>query len=366
MADNPVEPSSPSNHSFSGRPLLPRGLVVLLGMAATVVIVAGMRAAAWLIAPTFLALVVVIAINPVPAWLTRKGLPRWLATLVLVLVVYAVLLTLAVVVTVSVARLAAILPHYADRANELVAGLHKSLAKLGIGTEQIKAATSKLNYGQLAGFVGSLVSGLAGIGTNLLFLLALLLFLSVETGGVGNRLAALSADHPRATLALGEFSRGTRSYLVVSTVFGAIVAVLDAIALALLGIPLAVLWGLLAFVTNYVPSVGFLFGLVPPALLALLQGGWKLAITVIVVYVVLNCVVQSVIQPRFVGDAVGLSITVTLLSLVFWTWVVGALGAVLAIPLTLLAKALLVDSDPDARWANAFLVSTRLSRPTSS
>ena len=132
----------------------------------------------------------------------------------------------------------------------------------------------------------------------------------------------------------------------MTTVFGFIVAVLDSIALALLGIPLAITWGLLAFITNYIPNVGFIIGVVPPALLGLLTGGPQLMVVVIVVYCGLNFVIQSIIQPRFIGDAVGLSITVTFVALVFWAWLLGPLGAILAIPLTLLAKALLVDIDP--------------------
>ncbi|CAM03490.1 putative PurR-regulated permease PerM [Saccharopolyspora erythraea NRRL 2338] len=356
MAIGSTDPVEPGGNQ------LPRALTVLLGMAAVVVVVGGMRAAAWLIAPTFLALVIVIATNPVPVWLVGKGVPRWLATAALVVLVYAVLITFAVVVLLSIARLATILPQYASRADALLAGLTHELARFGIGPEQVKNAAGKVDFGKLTGVVGSLLSGVASVGTNLVFLLALLLFISVETGAVGTRMAMVADGHPEAARALREFTLGTRSYLVVSTVFGGIVAVLDVIALLLLGVPLPILWGLLAFVTNYIPTIGFVLGVIPPALLALLQGGWKLAVTVVVVYCVLNFVIQSIIQPRFVGDAVGLSVTVTLLSLVFWTWVIGALGAILAIPLTLLAKAVLVDCDPNARWAGAFLVSDRVSR----
>ena len=114
------------------------------------------------------------------------------------------------------------------------------------------------------------------------------------------------------------------------------------------------LWAVLAFITNYIPNVGFLIGLVPPALLALLTLGlprdarWSSPI-----YCVLNFVIQSLIQPRYVGDSVGLATTTTFVALVFWAWLLGPLGALLAIPLTLLVKALLVDVDPAARWANA-------------
>ena len=141
----------------------------------------------------------------------------------------------------------------------------------------------------------------------------------------------------------------------MTTVFGFIVAVLDTIALAILGIPLAITWGLLSFITNYIPNIGFILGVIPPALLGLLTGGPKLMVIVIVVYCVLNVVIQSVIQPRFIGDAVGLSVTVTFVVLFFWAWLLGPLGAILAIPLTLLAKALLVDIDPQAKWADALL-----------
>ena len=106
------------------------------------------------------------------------------------------------------------------------------------------------------------------------------------------------------------------------------------------------LWGVLSFITNYIPNVGFIIGLVPPALLGLLTGGVPDMLLVIGVYCLLNLVIQSMIQPYFVGDSVGLGVTTTFLALIFWAWLLGPLGALLAIPLTLLVKALLVDADP--------------------
>jgi AI-2 transport protein TqsA len=180
-------------------------------------------------------------------------------------------------------------------------------------------------------------------------------FLSIESGGFGRRLALIAAERPHLPIALGLFARGTRSYLWVSTVFGGIVAIGDTVALMVIGIPLPVVWGLLSFITNYVPNIGFVLGLVPPAILALLDGGWTEFWTVVAVYALLNFVVQTLIQPRFVGDSVGLSMTVTFVALLFWGWVLGALGALLAIPLTLLLKALLVDVDPRGHWLDALL-----------
>jgi AI-2 transport protein TqsA len=323
-----------------------------------VVVLAGVQAVAWLIGPAFMALIIVIAVAPAQGWMRRHGWPGWATTLVVLLLVYAIMLGLALGIIFSVARLATELPKYASTADGLVTSATAELARLGVGPEQIAQAKNSLNIGNLAGVLGSLLSSVAGLATNLVFLLALLLFLSVEAGGTGDRLASIAADRPRIADALGHFAWGTRQYLLVTTVFGLIVAVLDSVALALMGIPLAVTWGLLSFITNYIPNVGFIIGVVPPALLGLLTGGPQLMLIVILVYCGINFVVQSIIQPRFIGDAVGLSVTVTFLVLVFWAWLLGPLGAILAIPLTLLAKALLVDIDPQAKWADALLRDT--------
>jgi AI-2 transport protein TqsA len=334
---------------------LPRGVIILLGVASLVVAVAGIRAVAWLIGPAFLALIIVISVAPLQDWMLRKGLPRWLSVLALILGVYAILLGIALIMIISVARLGGLVPQYASQADALLRSLEGPLGKFHVSTDELKAALQSVNWGKIAGLVGAMLAGVAGLLSNLVFLLALLLFLSVEANGVGGRLESIAADRPEIAAALGTFARGTRSYLVVTTIFGLIVAVLDSVALAIMGIPLAVTWGLLSFITNYIPNVGFILGVIPPALIGLLQGGPKLMITVIVVYSVLNFVVQSLIQPRFIGDSVGLSVTVTFLTLFFWTWLIGPLGAILAIPLTLLAKALLVDVDPGASWADALL-----------
>ncbi len=132
-------------------------------------------------------------------------------------------------------------------------------------------------------------------------------------------------------------------------------AVADVGALYWLAVPLPLLWGLLSFITNYIPNIGFVIGLIPPALLGLLEGGVGRMVAVVAAYSVINVVIQSFVQPKFVGDAVGLSVTLTFPSLVFWTFVLGPLGALLAVPMSLLVKALLVDVDPASQWLRPLL-----------
>ncbi|CCH88246.1 conserved membrane protein of unknown function [Modestobacter italicus] len=352
-ADVPVSTGAVVPPVPGRRPVLPRALVMLLGAASAVIVLGGLRATAWLIGPAFLALVLVVALHPVQGWLRRHGWPGWLTTLVLVLLVVGVLAVLALVVVVSLAQLAALLPQYAGRAEELLQDLAGSLEGLGVPPAQLQDAADDLDPARLVVLIGSLLAGLSSAVSSVVFLGCLLLFLSLEAGGIDRRLAAVADDRPGLVTALLSFARSTRSYLVVSTVFGLVVGLLDAVVLAVVGVPLPLLWGVLAFLTNYVPNVGFVIGLVPPALLALLALGVPEMLVVIAAYCVLNFVIQSLIQPRFVGDSVGLAMTTTFIALVFWAWLLGPLGALLAIPLTLLAKALLVDVDPTAHWATA-------------
>jgi AI-2 transport protein TqsA len=281
--------------------------------------------------------------------------PRWLATTVLLLLVWTVLLAFVGLLVLSVAQFAALLPDYSDRAQFLLNGVVADLNDAGLVSGQLSDLVQQIDYGQFVGLATGLLGRLTSTASTLLLLLSALVFMSIESSGFPRRLALVGAERPHLPVAMSLFAQGTRSYLLVSTVFGAVVAVGDGIALAIIGVPAAALWGLLAFITNYVPNIGFVLGVGPPAVLGLLAGGWGELIAILIVYSLLNFVVQTLIQPRFVGDSVGLSMTVTFLALLFWGWVLGALGALLAIPLTLLVKALLVDVDPRGHWLDALL-----------
>lgn len=337
------------------RPGVPRALVVLTAAAAAVVVVAGIRTAAGLVAPIFLALVIVIAISPVKQRFGRLGLPGWLSTLLLVLLVQGVIVSFAVVIVLSVARLATILPRYQGQIDALVHSAAQGLAGLGIGPEQIREIVGGVDPQGFVRIAGGLLSGVVGLAGSLLFVLTLLLFLGLESAGTNARIERIAQDRPAGAEALRRFAWGTRRYLLVATAIGAAVATVNTTVLLLLGIPLALLWGVLSFLTNYIPYVGFFIGVIPPTLLALLEGGWQLAVAVYVIYSVVNLVLSTLLQPRLIGNAVDLSVAVTFVALVFWASVLGAVGALLAIPLTLLTKALLVDVDPRAGWADALL-----------
>jgi AI-2 transport protein TqsA len=337
--------------------VLPLWLIVVLGVAGTAGALWGLHAGAPILGPVFMAFVLTVVAHPVVAALVSRGMRRGFAVAIAVLVVDGGLIAFALALALSFGQLATVLPEYSDEWQEMLDGLRSVLAGAGVGPQQVEDMLRSVDMQTVLAALGRVLGGLAGSAAALILVLATVLFMTAEGAGLPERLADVAGTW-RLRAALGGFSRNTRRYLVVTTVFGFLVAVVDTVALALLGVPLALLWGLLSFLTNYVPNIGFFLGLVPPTLLAFLVGGPALGLLVIVIYSVANFVLQSVIQPVFVGDAVGLSVTLSFLSVILWTVVMGPMGAILAVPLTLFAHAVLVGQDPDRVWARTLLAGT--------
>ena len=345
---------------------LSRALNILLLAAAAIIVIAGLKAFASSLSPIFLALVLVIIVRPVQDAVQRRGWPGWAGFVALIGSAYGILLVIGICLAWSITQLVDHLSSgtYTSQLSDVQGDVGELLERFGVTGDDLETAVNQLDIGSVAGQVASAVSGVLGVASLLSLLIMTMLFMTADTSRFVEHLEkSVYDDRPDVVDAFRSFASATRSYFFVSTIFGFIVAVFDVVALLVLGVPLAFVWGVLALITNYIPNIGFVLGLVPPALLAFLEGGWQLALIVIVLYTAINVIIQSVIQPRFVGDAVGLSATLTFLSLVFWGWVFGPLGALLAVPMSLFVKALLVDIDPATRWA-APLIS--LGKPTES
>lgn len=337
---------------------LPRGLLVLLGLVLAYGALLGMNQLKDYIAPVFLALNLILAAYPLQRALDRAGLPRWLGAVITGTTVFAFLVAFFWSLGWTITQMVQELPAYQSQFEDLYGQGLDLLARFGIDEATLREQLSSvLNPEAIIGALGGVLGNVGGILGLLTTTLIVIFFLMVDTLSARHRLSLVADQHPRLASALTSFGEGVRRYWVVTTVFGLIVAVLDVVALVLLGVPLALAWGVLAFVTNYIPNIGFVIGLVPPTLMALLANGPVNAVITLAVYSAINFVVQTIIQPKFTGDAVGVTPTVTFLSLIVWAWVLGPIGALLALPATLLVKALLVDADPQARWLNAFLAS---------
>jgi predicted PurR-regulated permease PerM len=341
---------------------LPRIVLVLLVLAGLTITLAGVRATAGIVGPTMLALVLTITVHPLRRRMAGRGMSGWAVSLGAVAAVYLLLIAVTVSLAYGLAQLAVLLPDYAPQVEDNLQSVASWLEARGVGSTQASALADAVDLSRVLSFATSTFGAILSILTSLFFVVTLALFMAFDTTSTERVFTHLRAHKPDLVGALDNFSAGTRTYMAVTTVFGAIVAVIDGLALWMMGVPGAFVWAVLAFVTNFVPNVGFVIGVVPPAILGLLEGGPGMMIAVIAVYSVINVVIQSVIQPRYVGDAVGLTPTITMLSLVFWAWAIGPLGALLAVPLSLLMRALLVEADPAARWALP-LISGELPEP---
>jgi len=317
--------------------------------AAVVIVVGGIKAANHIVAPVMLAVALTIVFYPVRTKLERR-VPVWAASVIVLLGAVAVLVIMALSIVISMAQLAKLIPQYTKQMDDMVANIGNELSSLGVGSEQADTVTKSADAGKLLDFALSVLGNVVDTLTSLFFIVTLLAFLAFDSAKVRRLADGARAHRSQMVDALISFCRGTMSYLGVSAVFGFIVAVIDTVLLYLLGVPGAFIWGVLAFITNFIPNIGFVIGIIPPALIGLLEGGPTLMLEVILLYSLVNLVLQSFIQPRYVGDAVGLSTSLTFLSLIFWTWVLGPVGALMAVPMSLLFRAVLVEADPEGLW----------------
>ena len=334
-----------------------RALVIALTLAGLAYALMFFKGLQDIVAPVFLALNFYIVVYPLQNHLTRLKIPRAIGASISVVLVLVMIFGFFGLTAWSVAELVILIPSYGD---QLVANYQNALAFLsdiGVTSSVLEQQFQQFDVRSIFDAIYPLLTNVSMVAGLLTTVVMAVFFVAMDSMGIGRRMLMLSDAKPAFSASLSGFASGVRRYWIVATIFGLIVAVLDVIALAIIDVPLIWVWGVLAFLTNYIPNIGFVIGLIPPALLALVDGGWQSALWVVVAYSVLNFVIQAIIQPKFTGESVGVTPLVSFLSLLFWVWVLGWLGALLALPATLLLKALLVDADPNARWVNLLIAS---------
>ena len=330
-----------------------QGESIAITIATLVISGVGVYCARDLIGPAFFALTLVITVRPLVSLASRHHVPRPVSAIGAILLIYAFVLAMFAALGVAVIQLIDTLPDYTAKFQTIWHNSQTLLERFGVDWSSLFDQISKaVDTSRIVMVAQGLLSQISSLGSILSVMALTVIFLMFDMSRIEARARALTILKPGIAAAL---AGAVRSYWLVSTIFGLIVAVLDAVALGLLGVPMAVTWGVLSFITNYIPNIGFFIGVIPPALLALVDSGPWTALWVIVIYSVLNFVIQSLIQPKFTGDAVGLNTTTTFLSLLLWSQVIGALGAILAVPLTLFVKCMLIDSDDRSRWVSIFL-----------
>jgi predicted PurR-regulated permease PerM len=328
---------------------------VLVPVACFVVIVAGMKAASTIIVPFLLAAFLAVVFSPLLFWLRKRGVRAGFAVLLVVLLLLIAGIAVVYLAGSSVEEFARRVPRYTASLQDQVRVLVQALNQRGWDVKEA-VVTEYLNPSVIMRMIGNTVASLAAALTNLFLIILTVIFMLMEASLLPAKLRSV-LNTPEARMEwLTEFMNNFNRYLAIKTVFSLVTGLAAGVLLWILGIDFPVLWGLLAFVLNYVPNIGSIIAAIPPILLALILRGPGWAVLTGVGYLVINMIFGNILEPRFMGRRLGLSTLVVFFSLVFWGWVLGPVGMLISVPLTMVVK-LALESYEDTRWLSILLSS---------
>jgi len=324
-------------------------LRLTLGLGGFIVILAGMHYMRDLVNQVLLAVFLTLLLAPLSASLVKRGLkPNW-ANLLVILLVLVVAAALGLFLVYSMAGLVTDIPVYEDSLDQTGAQWQSQLAAWGFKGDVATNAVTGVSK-QVLSIVASIGVGVAGIAIDAVFVLLMFAFMLFDVGGARKRLRlAFSADHPT----LSRISNATTSvvtYLRLLTYINLVIGVLNTIFLWIIGVPNPGLWGFLAFVTGYIPFIGYWIAMIPVLIIGYLQGGWTLFLIIFIGYWLINGTLSNVVAPKVYGEGLNLSPVITLIAVLFWGALLGPIGGMLAVPLTSILNSVLLISYPETRW----------------
>lgn len=330
-----------------------RGVRILLIMAALVVIIWGIYQAQSVLVPFLVSVfLAVMGISPL-LWLEQKRVPSVIAVLLVVGGIISILLIIGTLVGTSINSFSNALPFYEARIHEQFFALKELLMSKAIESPD-KLVLKYVNPGAVMSLTASLLSGLGSVLSNIVLILLTVTFILLEASSFPVKLRAVLGVPQAVFPQLSRFVDTMKRYMVIQTVISLAVGILIGIWLAILGVNFPVLWGLLAFLLNYIPNLGSIIAAIPAVLLALIQLGIGRAALVTAGYIVIYFTLGNIVQPRLMGRGLGLSTLVVFLSLIFWGSLLGLVGMVLSIPITMTFK-IAFESHASTRWIAVLL-----------
>jgi AI-2 transport protein TqsA len=307
-----------------------RLVIYLVAFAAVIVILFGIRSSASIINPILLAAVITITVLPIPGRLKARGLPGWLSLVLTILLVVLILLLVIVTVFFSVAKLSAELPIYLAESSAQVT---EDLSSTGTTTTSIQIEEVTTSIGPIAqGAISAVLDVLVTFG------LALVIFFFMISAALALPTPSRMGLDPSSSIIkrVTELTEDVRKYMTVLTGVNFIVGVTDTIFLMVLGVDYALLWGMLAWFMGYIPSIGFIIALIPPVLMAYAEFGLQTAVIVLVGYILINGGVENFYKPKVMGQKLSISPLIVFVGLFIWGYLLGGIGAILAVPMTML------------------------------
>ncbi|WP_105167992.1 AI-2E family transporter [Pseudoalteromonas sp. T1lg23B] len=330
-----------------------KSLVVL---ASLVIVLAGIKLASDIVVPFILAAFIAIICNPLLKFFARFHIPKGLAIILVIALVLAIGTSIAGLVGQSVNDFSQQLPSYREQLQSKFIWLVDTAAKhnILIDKQQIIAL---FDPGKMIDMASSMLTGLGGVMANVFLIILTVVFMLFEAPMIANKVH-LALDDPEMKLKqIDRFLESINSYLAIKTLVSLATGICASLMLWLLNIDYFILWGVVAFLLNYIPNIGSIIAAIPAVLLALITQGPLIAGVVAVGYVTINTVMGNIVEPKYMGRGLGLSALVVFLSLIFWGWLLGTVGMLLSVPLTMVVKIALENSE-DGHWLSTLLGST--------
>lgn len=323
-----------------------RTAIIAMGVIALLFAV---RAAAGILAPFLLAIVIAVLVQSTVAWLRGRGLPTWAALVVVGVVLAVVLVGFALLIDTGLENLSSDLPRLRETLETQVKALEAGLSSLGMAQGQVSAWLQQAadTSGNIA---TSILQEMGSFASSAMLVIFYVLFLLLESTVLPAKLEEAFGVSSSVSERLERILASLQSYLVVQTVLSALVGALVTVTLWLIGVDYALLWGVLAFLLNYVPNFGPILAAVPAVIMAFIQfGPSPQVLLTILAYVAIFIIVGSFVYPRVMGSRVGLSPLVVLVAMILWGWLLGPVGLILSVPLVAAVK-IVADAYPPARW----------------
>jgi predicted PurR-regulated permease PerM len=329
--------------------MLPTPAHRILTLAALVVVVAGLKLAAPLLVPFFAALFLAILTLPLLTWLEQHRVPRVLAVTLAVLFDLLVLGLLGLLLSTSVASFVEAAPRYQAQLVTLIDRLVRALEVRGVPAARW-LEEGLFDAASMIDLVGSTLRGVASLFTDLLLVVTTMVFLLLEVSALPAKLHA--AFGPQQVTLLWRYARirlEVQRYLMMKTVVSVVMGVLSWLGVWLVGLDFALLWGVVAFLFNYIPNIGPILAAIPPLLLSMVQLGLGPTLFIAALFLALHLGLGNILEPMLFGRRLGLSALVVWLSLIFWGWVWGPIGMLLSVPLTVIAR-IVFENSRELRW----------------
>ncbi len=326
----------------------------LLVTAAIVIILAGVKLSSVIIVPFLLALFLTTILSPLFLWLKKIGLGEMFSLIIIALILSFLISSFAILVGNSVQDFTENIPTYEIKLKSDLGELLERVNSFGIHIPK-EDILNLFQTDSLMRYIATTLKSFGSLLTNSFMIILIVIFMLLEISQFAYKVKQTNSN---SLIQLTQISDNIKHYILLKALTSAATGIIITIILKMVGIHYAILWGLMAFMLNFIPNIGSIIAAVPAILMAIIQFNFTTATMVAVAYLIINIIIGSIIEPKILGKGLGLSTLIVFLSLIFWGWILGPAGMILSVPLTIMIK-IALNNQENTRWIATMLGSVK-------